>query len=47
MEKEIPPDFETVCLGLRPDTVKEPENKYIYQILILASKIAITRKWLA
>ena len=42
----IPSEFETLCLGLRPDTVKGSENKYLYNILLLASKKAITRKWL-
>ena len=45
MKKVIPSGFETLCLGLRTDTVKGAENKY--KILLLASKKAITRKWLA
>ena len=46
MKIVIPPEFETLCLGLRPDTVKGSENIYMYNILLLASKKAITRKWL-
>lgn len=46
MKIVIPSGFETLCLGLRPDIVKGPGNKYMYNILILASKKAITRRWL-
>ena len=46
MKIVIPPDFETLCLGLRPDTVKGSEDIYMYNILLLASKKTITRKWL-
>lgn len=42
----IPFEFMTLCLGLKPDTEKGPENKYMYNILLLSSKKAITRKWL-
>ena len=38
MKVVIPLKFETVCLGLMPDTVKGPENKYLHNILSLASK---------
>lgn len=46
MKIVIPSGFETLYLGLRPDTVKGPENRYMYNILLLASTKAITRKWL-
>lgn len=36
--------FETLCLGLRADSVKGSENKCMYNIL-LVNKKAITRKW--
>ncbi len=42
----IPSTFEALYLGLRPDTVKGFESKYMYNILLLASKKAITRRWL-
>lgn len=47
MKVVVPLTFETLCLGLIPDTVKGPKNKYIYNILSLASKKAITRNWLS
>ena len=46
MKIVIPSGFETLYLGLRPDTVKGPDNRYMYNILLLASTKAITRKWL-
>lgn len=46
MKVVIPLKFDTLCLGLTPDTVKGAENKYMYNILLLASKKAITRNWL-
>lgn len=42
----IPSGFEALYLGLRPDTVKGSQHKYMYNILLLASKKAITRRWL-
>ena len=43
MKIVIPLEFVTLCLGLKLDTVKRPKNKYLYNILLLASKKAITR----
>lgn len=42
----IPSGFEALYLGSRPDTAKGSEHKYMYNILRLASKEVITRRWL-
>lgn len=43
---KIPLHFETLFLGIQPDCIKGVCKKYMWNILLVARKKAITKKWM-